>query len=580
MSDKLTNIIAGILLATMFLLAFFSYQEDSLTMDELAHIPAGYSYLTQRDFRINPEHPPLIKDLAAFPLLFLDFNFPIDSPAWTENVNDQWQFGWEFLYNSGNNPDQITFWARLPMVFLLIFLGYFLFWWIKKEFGENVALLVLALFSFSPNFLAHGKLVTTDVGATLGVVLATYFWLKFLKNPSKKNIILAGLVFGISLLFKFSLALLIPFFGIITIIYSILKKENILKYIGLSFLVGVIGMIFVILPVYQFHILNYPSAKQLSDTIFILESFPSGPLKNLCIWMVNKPIIRALGHYLLGLLMATQRTASGNTVYFMDMISAAGWWYYFPIVYFLKIPLGFHILTLISLTLALLNIKKPFWIETEKRIKGWILNHFTEFSMLVFLAIYWITSISGKLNIGVRHVLPVFPFTYVLVSLGLSNGIKQIKILKFKKIIIFLSIVLIGWYILSSVGSYPYYLSYFNEIAGGTDNGYQYVVNSNYDWGQDLKRLAKFIEENKIAKMKVDYFGGGDVNYYLGEKAERLNPQEGPQKGWLAISATLLQGGRGNPVPGFDQPVGYYKWLNEYKPVAKAGTSIFIYNIE
>jgi len=582
MSNKSTNLLAGILLTIMFFLAFSSYWGDSATMDELSHIPAGYSYLTQKDFRINPEHPPLIKDLAAIPLLFLKLNFPKNSPAWTEAVNGQWWFGWELLYNSGNNPDKILFWARLPMVFLLVFLGFFLFRWTKKEFGNEVAIFVLTLFAFCPNFLAHGRLVTTDVGATLGVVISTYFWLNFLKNPSKKNIIIAGLILGISLLLKFSLILLVPFLGIITLVYAILKFNDfkkVMKYIFFSFLIGLISLIFVIWPVYQFHVLNYPAKKQLSDTAFLLGSSPLGPLKKLCIFLADKPVLRALGHYFLGLLMATQRTASGNTVYFMNMMSGAGWWYYFPVVYFLKIPLAFHILTLISLILTSIFIDKPFWVETKKRVSGWILNHFTEFSMLVFLAIYWLVSISGRLNIGIRHILPIFPFTYILVSLGLAFGLREIKRPELKKILVFLIAILMGWYVGSFLNSYPYFLSYFNEIAGGTENGYKYVVDSNYDWGQDLRRLAKFVEKNRIAKIKVDYFGGGDVPYYLGQKWEKFDPKTGPQKGWLAISATFLEGGKGYPVPGFNQPTGYYQWLDNYQPVARAGTSIFIYYI-
>ncbi len=580
MSEKSTNIIAFLLLLIMFVSAFSSYLGDSTTFDESSHIPAGYSYLSQKDFRINPEHPPLIKDLAALPLLFLNLNFPSDSDAWNKDVNSQWAFGWELLYNSGNNPEQITFWARLPMVFVLLFLGWFLFNWTKKEFGKEVALLTLTFFSFSPNFLAHGRLVTTDVGITLGVLLATYFWLKFLKNPSKKNVILAGIVFGISILVKFSAVLVIPLFTIITIIYSLLKRENLLKYLFLSVLVGVIGVIFVILPVYQFHILNYPPERQLSDTITILKSFPMESLKNPCIWMADKPIIRALGHYFLGLLMAIQRTSFGNTVYFMNMISASGWWYYFPIVYVLKVPLSFHILTLISLLSTIFFIGKPFWIDTLNRLKNCILNHFTEFSMIVFLIIYWATSISGNLNIGLRHILPTFPFTYVLVSLGLISVIKKIKRPVFKKTGILTIALLLSWYIFSSLSSYPYYLSYFNEIASGSNNGYKYVVDSNYDWGQDLKRLAQWLEEKGVKKIKVDYFGGGDLNYSLGDKWERFNPLEGPQKGWLAISVTLLQGGRGNPTPDFNQPALYYKWLDNYEPIARAGKSIFIYHIE
>ncbi len=578
MSNRLTNIIAICLLLFTFFLAFFSMRGDSITMDELAHIPAGYSYLTQQDYRLNPEHPPLIKDLAALPLLFLNLNFPKDSSAW-QGINEQWWFGWEFLYNSGNNPDQILFWTRLPMILLSIFLGWFIFKWVRELAGNKPALLVLTLFAFSPNFLAHSRLVTTDVGAALGIALSTYYWLKFLKEPTKKNVLVAGLIFGIAMLLKFSCILLVPFLGIITIIYALLCKRGLLKYIALALLAGIIGTLFIILPIYYLHILNYPATKQLSDTAHILESSPFKPLKVIDIWLADKPVIRGLGHYLFGLLMATQRTANGNTVYFMGMISAGGWWYYFPIVYVLKEPLALHILILISLFLTLFYIKKPLWVETGGRLKYWLQNHFTEFSMLVFLAIYWFASISGNLNIGVRHILPTFPFTYILVGLGLTFGLEQIKNLKFKKVITSFAMLLIGWYILSSLSVYPHYLSYFNEIGGGADNGYKFVVDSNYDWGQDLKRLKKFVEENNIDKIKIDYFGGGDVKYYLGDRLENFDPKSGPQKGWLAISATLLQQGRGNPIQGFNDITGYYNWLNNYQPVARAGKSIFIYFI-
>jgi len=578
-SNKTTNLIAFALLSIMLVTACLSYLNDSTTMDELAHISAGYSYLSQQDFRINPEHPPLIKDLAALPLMFLNLNFPSDSPAWTDDINGQWELGWDFLYNSNNNADQILFWSRLTMVLTLVFLAWFLFFWVKKEFGNKLALFVLTLFSFSPSFIAHGRLVTTDVGATLGFVLALYFWLKFLRNPSKKNVIVAGLIFGFAMLLKFSLILLLPLFVIITLVYVSLNKKNLLKYIWLSLLVGVIGTVFVILPVYQLHVLNYPVERQLADTVALLESSPLGPLKDIVVWMADKPVLRSLGQYFLGLMMATQRTLFGNTVYFMGMVSASGWWYYFPVVYILKVPLGFHVLALIALLMSLLAIKEPLWVRTKERLKECILNNFTAFSMMMFLLIYWASSIIGSLNIGLRHILPVFPFTYILVGLALKYGIEKITLLKLKRALNWLVIVLLGWYVLASLNAYPHYLSYFNEIAGGTDNGYEYVVDSNYDWGQDLKRLNWYLEENNIERIKVDYFGGGDLNYYLGDKWERLDALSGPQEGWLAISATLLQGGKGNPVPNFTNPASYYNWLDDYEPVARVGKSIFIYNI-
>jgi len=558
---------------------------DSATMDEMSHIPAGYSYLTQKDFRINPEHPPLIKDLAALPLLFLDLNFPQDHSSWTEGINEQWTYGSQFLYYSRNNPDQIIFWARIPMILLLIFLGWFIFYWTKKLAGNKIALLVLTLFSFSPTFLAHGRLVTTDVAAALGVVMATYFWIKFLRNPSKKNIIFAGLVFGVSMLLKFSIVLVIPLFGIITVVYAFLWKKPLLKYIGMAIIVGIIGMI-LIWPVYQFHLLNYPAERQLRDSEIILASGGINITEGICLWMADKPGLRPYAHYFLGLLMASQRVSGGNTVYFLNEISNKGWWYYFPLIYLLKIPLAFHILTLIALLYVfwLVIIKRPFWQDVFHRITDWIKNHFTAFSMLVFLAIYWITSITGALNIGVRHILPVFPFIYILVGLGIAAWIKSISSTAWKKMGISLVSALLGFYIISSLLVWPHYLTYYNEIAKGTKNGYKYAVDSNYDWGQDLKRLKEWVDENDIEKIYLSYFGGGNPEYYLKEKyapwwGDR-DKKELPKGSYLAVSLTLLQGGKGNPAPGFDQKTGYYLWLDDYEPIARAGNSIFIYYID
>ncbi|GAI09801.1 unnamed protein product, partial [marine sediment metagenome] len=185
MSNRLTHIIAAGLLVFVFIIAFLSIRDDSLTSDELVHLPAGYSYLTQKDMRLNPEHPPLIKDLAAIPLLFIrDIKFPSEINAWQENVNDQWEFGSYFLYRAGNPVEKMIFWDSIPMILILVLLGFYIFRWARELFGNKTALLALFLFSFSPTFLAHGRLVTTDVGAAAGVFIASYYFLKFLKDSS------------------------------------------------------------------------------------------------------------------------------------------------------------------------------------------------------------------------------------------------------------------------------------------------------------------------------------------------------------------------------------------------------------
>ncbi len=590
------------ILALVFALAILSSLGDSATSDEPPHIVAGYTYLKLHDMRLNPEHPPLLKDLAALPLLFLKLNFPENSFAWQQPDGPYWwhQFnlGGEFLYNSGNDPDKILFFARLPMICLLIFCGFFIFLFAKEFFGEKVAILALFFFAFSPTFLAHGRFVTTDVGAAFGVVLATFFFLKALKNPTLKNIIFAGIALGISQCLKFSLILIIPFFVILTLTWMIVFKEwkKPLKVLILAFCFWIL----VVWIVYGLQIYGYPPERQLRDTKINLESFSGGSqsIKETClspksiekikrclaeivIWASNKPLIRPLAQYFLGLLMASQRASGGHTTFFLGEISASGWKTYFPFVYLIKEPLAFHILSLIALSYFALKIKEPLWKRPMERMKNFIKENFVEFSMILWLLIYWTTSLKAHLNIGVRHLLPAFPFTMILVAKGIVFWLENTN---FKKLSLTLFSILIFWQTISVLKIFPHFLAYANEIVGGPDNLYLYTVDSNLDWGQDLKRLKEWVEKNKIQKIYLDYFGGGNPKYYLGEKYEgwwgQRNPKELSKGSFLAISATSLQGGKGLPAKGFDQPWGYYLWLEGKKPFAKIGYSIFVYYIE
>jgi hypothetical protein len=580
MQNRLTNLIAAFLLTFVFFISVFSMKDDSVTMDEVAHLPAGYSYLTQKDMRLNPEHPPLIKDLAALPLFFIkNINFPSDIRAWKEDINGQWDFGFNFLYQSGNPVDKMIFWARIPMILILVLLGFYIFKWTKELFGNKAALLALFLFSFSPTFLAHGRLVTTDVGAAAGVFIATYYFLRAFQKPSKRHIILSGVSFGVAELCKFSVILLIPFFVFLALIWWLVKLGNLKQTFKILILVFIIGYL-LIWPIYQYHVLNYPPERQARDTEFLLGSTPFPFLSKILVWASTKPVLRSFAEYFLGLALVFQRAAGGNTTYFLGEVSATGWKNYFPVVYSIKEPLAFHILTLIALIYAAWLIKKPFWVATFERTKNWIKNHFSEFSMISFIFLYWIVSLNSNLNIGVRHLLPAFPFTILLVSAATISWLKQ-PYLKLKYLLL---AILIFWQAISVLSIYPHFLAYANEIVGGPDNLYVYTVDSNLDWGQDLKRLKKWVNENKIDKIYVDYFGGGEAEYYLKEKYApwwgQREPEELPRGSYLAISATFLQGGRGIPVPGLNQPAGYYRWLDEYQPITKIGYSIFIYYID
>ena len=628
-NNKITNILAGCLLVLMLFLASLSMLDDSATMDEMAHIPAGYSYISQKDMRINPEHPPLLKDLSGLSvwlgskLTASPINFPSQAKSWQEGVNDQWEFGNVFLYQSGNDADQIIFWSRLPMLLIMLVLGFYIFRWARELYGNKAGLLALFLYSLSPTFLAHSRYVTTDVGAAAAFFIATYYLVKWLQQSSKKNLIKAGLVFGLAMLTKFSLVLLIPYFIFLVVVWALVGKKQVtakdlgpsvlnLKFrslltmtIGLL-LIGLIGMA-LIWPVYLFHIWDYPLERQLADTQFHFRDFAVKQMSDPVIWMADKPLLRPYGQFFLGFLMVLRRATGGNTTYFLGEVSNQGWYYYFPIVFLIKVPLSFLLLILLTLFSSVWLIKKPFWQRPFQRFFQWTKNYFTEFALLSFLALYWATSVTSNLNIGVRHVLPAFLPLYILISgqitkwLTISWGpalekfqftlkdicraIKTTICICLKTYFKYLILaILLFWYAFGTIKVYPNFLAYFNEAVGGTSNGYKYVTDSNLDWGQDLKRLTQFVEENKINKIYLNYFGGGLAKYYLGEKFQDWwgdrNPADLPPNSWLAVSATFLQGCRALPAPGFNQKTDCYNWLNQYEPVTVIGHSIFVYYIE
>jgi hypothetical protein len=205
--------VAGAMLALMFGLGISSMAGNSAIVDEVAHIPAAYSYLHYGDYRLNPEHPPLIKDLAGLPLQFMHLKFPDNRPAWTDKVNGQWEAGWDFLYHLGNDADAMLLWARLPIVVLAVGFGASLYWFCRRRWGTAVALMTLFFYCLSPNLLAHSTVVTTDLGASVFIFLAIATFARFTDKPHWDNVLLLSLALAGAQLAKFSSALLYPLLG-------------------------------------------------------------------------------------------------------------------------------------------------------------------------------------------------------------------------------------------------------------------------------------------------------------------------------------------------------------------------------
>jgi len=612
-------LVAGILLSFMAAIMLYQAATHATIVDESPHIVAGYSYIVQKEYRLNPEHPPVIKALAALPLAFQNINFPSGSSAWISDVNGQWQLGTQFLFESGNDPDSLMFWGRLGPILITLLLGFLIFKWARELYGDKAGLLALVLYSFSPTFLAHGPLITTDVGAAFAFFLATYYFIKYLQKQTGRNLIWAGLAFGTAQLLKFSLIILIPYFTLVVLMWILFKDKPMgllsvytLKRVGVYFgkliLLGIVGMMLVY-PVYQYTVWNYAPDRQVSDTVYTIGSSPFGPVADAVVWMADKPVLRAYSQFFLGHLMVLQRVSGGNTTYFMGEVSSTAWPEYFPLVFSLKVPIALLVLLLMSLGVVGVAKYRKYKIAirpagnfVEKIIKSWHVflewgdKYFVEFAFGLFIAIYWTLSILGNLNIGVRHVLPTLPFAYLLIASAMrewttsvlaTDGISIINKVRTFVLNIFrrwmrlsIIIILLLWYVISSLSVFPNYIAYFNGLAGGPDNGYKYVVDSNLDWGQDLRRLASYVEKNNIDSIKLDYFGGGSPSYYLGDRYERLDARDENQRnGWVAVSATLLQNGRGVATKGFTGETTHYNWLNRYEPMAKAGYSIFIYYI-
>jgi dolichyl-phosphate-mannose--protein O-mannosyl transferase len=209
-------ILAGavLLLALMALLADEAARRESVTFDEMAHIGAGVSYLQKQDMRMNEEHPPLAKVLAALPLVVRGVHADYSHVSWTfsgsglfKQYLGEWIFG-HWLITRWNEPIATVFWARQPMMFLTLVLGIVLFLYGSRLGDPWGGLLCLCAYATMPVMLAFGPLVLTDIAITLFVVLTLWAFASMWRLPSRETVLLFGLAFGGALLSKFSAVLL------------------------------------------------------------------------------------------------------------------------------------------------------------------------------------------------------------------------------------------------------------------------------------------------------------------------------------------------------------------------------------
>jgi len=247
----------------------------------------------------------------------------------------------------------------------------------------------------------------------------------------------------------------------------------------------------------------------------------------------------------------------GQGVFLMGQYSNHGWWYFYPLTILMKTPLPLLILFPLSV----------FMLFRDKAKRESVLV-FLLAPVILFLAVF---SLSGY-SVALRYLLPIYPFIFI--SMGVLATIES----KYWR---YLAVAAI-WYVVTSLNVAPHYLAYFNEAVGGPGNGYSLLVDSNLDWGQDLKGLKKFMEKNRVEKISLSYFGADDarrygINYDWLPSHYLYNPT--PDKPYdiypdqlVAVSVTNLQG-------VYLENRELYKALLQYEPVAKIGYSIYVYDL-
>jgi hypothetical protein len=413
-----------------------------------------------------------------------------------------------------------------------------------------------------------------------------------------------------------------------TLLWMCLEPRHVRRYLLGITLIGVNAALLVLL-CYLWTTGNYPPERQFRDTYMALFWLSEGPMgrtheeprevdflllqrdprrdvlacmglrpargisrlnrcpSDVVIFMADKPLLRAWGHYLYGVIWTMQRASLGTSAafpfYFLGEVSTTGRASFFPTVYAVKEPLASSVLTASALALALVRMRSSDL--SLKAAGAWLRGHPMETFMLGWLALYWYVSMTANLNIGVRHLLPVFPFTFMLVAREVSRwrthhrgGVSPHKATVRLKGIGVAALLL--WQCLSVVSVFPSFLAYFNEAIGGPGEGGHYVVDSNLDWGQDLQRLGAFVEAEGIEKIAVDYFGQSSPPYELGEKYVPWRSALGPYHGWLAVSATVLMVAQARWAPELGHRIeDSYQWLMDKEPVAKIGYSIFVFDL-
>jgi hypothetical protein len=500
---------AGAVLALLLVMEatlFLNVRQQSLSWDEGDHIFAGYMSWKHADFGLNPEHPPLVKMVATAPLLTMPLHVnPLKGEYFK---NESYLRGRELLYENRSlaSPDDLILRTRLAASVFALLLALVAFAAAREMFGLGAGFVALTLIVFEPSVLAHGAYVTTDVGVSAFFLTTIYFFYRYCKAPSIPRLLATGVAAGLALASKHSAILLAPMLFLLAlteISRGILSNDapqannatgekrgrRALRLFGAWAVVMVLAVC-ILWAFYGFRYQARPAPlhldPSLADSAKAIRPLEAWGIMQFAKWHVLPE------SYLYGL-VDVRAVANFMPSYLFGEVYQHGVWFYFPAIFIIKPTLGF--LALLALAFAaLLTRRMPLSREA--------------LFLLIPAAVYLAVAMTASLDLGARHVLPVFVLLCVFAAGGSWSWVREGNGRSKVRIKVWIAVVgaLLLFHVISSARAFGNYLSYSNEAWGGPSETYRYLTDSAVDWGQQLKATRQYLDEHNIHDCWFAYF--------------------------------------------------------------------------
>lgn len=545
-----------LLLVLFVFLSSSASRRESATIDEFRHLSTGVYNWQSGDYSFDAATPPLWKMAMALPA-YLDgakqvrFNpLPEIAGGW-----EPWFVATDFMRDNGLRYEGFLQKARWVNIMAGVACLALLYVRCRKSFGAWAALYGSAFLALSPTFLAHSHYATTDIIATLTLMATVLLLLDHLERPVLVRAAGIAIAFSLALLCKYTALLLAPLLVLVPLAFfrkGSAKKGPLPMQVSSAVLLVVLIPLLVINGFYGFRGTGTP-LKAMSLQSRSLTELAGGIAGSLPV-----PLPKA---YVQG--FDKQKADSDYSefpAYLMGQWSADGFRSYYLAAFCLKESLPFLLIVAAALSLMVLRRGGP---QSPPALV-----------LLCYLPVvlFLVLSFMNRLNVGVRYLLPAYPFFCLFIAQFYCEMARRHVV----------RLVLVLLFVLHSVSVLritPNFTSYFNEAAGGPENGYRFLIDSNVDWGQDLPSLKEFMTVHGIAKIQLAYFGHGLPEHY-GIDYEPLSRPAKP--GYAAVSVSLLQG---HPYlltytdPPSIAEAGQFRFLQDLKPIGRAGYSLLIYRL-